>query len=117
MKRDMTPAPEKGQIPSIKQDFVNNVRLILDINQSLLSPIRLEMSKKTRHDKRTGVFVRQLDYDKVKKMYLSGRSYSDISHEMNCSHAAVSFALHKMGIRTDRRGKLRRRIKRGSEKV
>jgi hypothetical protein len=65
--------------------------------------------RRTKHDKGTGEFVRQLDYDKIAKLYSGGKSFSEISHILKCSSTAIAYALKQMDIKT--RGKHAKRRK------
>ena len=55
------------------------------------------MQRKPRHNDNTGMFTRQLDYDKIAYLYYEKHlSYSEISHKMNCSSTAIAYALKAM---------------------
>ena len=56
--------------------------------------------RKTKYDDKSGLFIRQLDYTKIAKLYNEGKSYSEISHIMACSSPDIAYALKKMGIKT-----------------
>lgn len=67
--------------------------------------------RKTKHDKETGTFIRQLDYDVIAGLYSEGKSYSEISHIMKCSSTAVQYALKQMGIEARSKTKTKKKNK------
>jgi len=69
--------------------------------------------RKTKHDDKSGVFIRQLDYTKIARLYNEGKSYSEISHIMACSSTAIAYALKSMGIET--RGSKKKNAKRNKK--
>jgi len=48
---------------------------------------------------KSGRFDKQLDYNKIGELRRMGRTYSEISHIMNCSATAISYALKALRMK------------------
>jgi len=60
---------------------------------------KVKKMKLPKYDSKTGMFTRQLDYEKIAEMYAAGKSYSEISHVMECSSTAIAYALKSLEVK------------------